>query len=233
MDWNEIWKKKAGEHNSGDMSLEEILRVNGYDVKYAETNTETIRNYVRGLIDKLKLAKGDYLLEVGSGAGAIAMPMIENGIRVTGLDRCSELIDIANAAMPDDEFLVADALDYNLPKKDFDAALSQGVFQFFDSSEYGIATFLNMLDHVRPGGVVAVTDLLDKANEKTLMEERIKMLGEEEYQKKYVDTGLTHQFYHRDSFAKAAEGKCSKFWIEDQFLDNATAGYKYNIFAIK
>jgi len=233
MDWKQIWKKKARQHTPNDLSLEEILRVNGYDVKYAETDTRTIRRYVAGLIEKLGLEAGDHLLEVGCGAGAIALPMVENGIRVTGLDICEELIEIAKKAMPDQEFLVAEAGNFDLEKKDFNAALSQGVFQFFDSEEYGIAAFLNMLDHVQPGGMVAVTDLLDKANERELMEERIRLLGEEEYRKKYVEPGLVHQFYHRDRFEDAAKGKCAKVWIERQFLENATASYKFNVFAVR
>jgi cyclopropane fatty-acyl-phospholipid synthase-like methyltransferase len=233
MDWSEIWQKKANEHNQGDVSLEEILRVNGYDVKYAETNTNTIREYVAQLAKKLELTKGNSLLEVGSGAGAISIPMAELGIKVTGFDPCEDLIHIAAKALPTGNFFVDEAATFDHKKKDFDAVLSQGVFQFFPSEEYGAKSFQNMLAHARKGGIVGITDLLNKDNEQALMDERIRLLGEEEFKRKYVDTGLQHQFYHQDTFIQAAQGLCSKVWIEDQFLENATGDYKYNVFAIR
>lgn len=230
--WDEIWKKKAGEITE-DLSLESILKVNGYDVKYAQTDTETIRKYVRGLIEKLELNPGDHLLEVGSGAGAIAMPMIDEGIHVTGVDRSAELIEIADRAMPNDTFLVASAADFDLQKKDFDAVLSQGVFQFFESQDYGIESIRNMLAHARPGAVVAVTDLLDEANREALMKERVRLIGEKDFKERYVDLGLMHQFYDRAALAQGVKDHCSKVWFEEQFLENATAGYKFNLFARK
>jgi len=230
--WDEIWKKKAGEITA-DLSLEAILKVNGYDVKYAETGAETIRKYVRGLIKKLNLNRGGHLLEVGCGAGAIAMPMIDEGIRVTGIDRSAELIEIAVRAMPNGTFLVASAADFDLPKKDFDAVLSQGVFQFFESQDYGIESIRNMLAHARPGRVVAVTDLLDEANRESLMKERVRLIGAKDFKERYVDLGLMHQFYDRAALERGVKDHCSKVWFEDQFLENATAGYKFNFFAIR
>lgn len=233
LNWEQIWRNKAKEIEGRELSLDTILKVNGYDVKYAETGAETIRKFVRELLGKLRLKAGDHLLEVGCGAGAIAIPMSENGIRVTGLDRCEELIAIARKALPGETFLTAEAADFDLPRKDFDAALSQGVFQFFESQDYGIRTIRNMLGHLRKGAVLAVTDLLDEATREALMEERIRLLGRKVYEEKYVSTGLTHQFYERDVISKALEGHCERCWFEDQFLDNATAGFKFNLFAIR
>ncbi len=229
MDWDQIWQKKANEHVKGDYSLEEILRVNGYDVAYAATGVDTIFAYTEQLIKILNLSSNQSLLEVGCGAGAIAMPMIKSGIKVTGIDRNADLIDIAVNAMPDGEFHVGDAADFDLPNKSFDAALSQGVFQFFPSQQYGIDSISNMISHVKEGAVVAVTDLLDEENKGALMEERIRLLGEEEFQKKYVDTGLDHQFYDRNVLSDGLSDQCSELRFESQVLDNATASYKFNL----
>ncbi|MEM9585183.1 MAG: class I SAM-dependent methyltransferase [Pseudomonadota bacterium] len=233
LNWEQIWTKKALDHSEGDLTLAEIMRVNGYDVGYAKTDTDAMYEYVDGLIKHLELADGGHLLEVGCGAGAISMPMLERGHKLTGIDLSPDLIKIARQAMPGAEFHVSGAAEYTLEKRDFDAALSQGVFQFFPSQEYGAESVKNMLNHVRSGAVVGVTDLLDKALEETLMEERIRILGEEEYKKKYADTGLQHQFYDRATFEEAADGLCSECWFTDQFLNNPTAKYKFNFFARK
>lgn len=231
--WEEIWTKKARDHAKGDVTLAEIMRVNGYDVGYAETDTSSMYEYVDGLLEQLELPEGSHLLEVGCGAGAVSIPVLERKRNVTGIDLSPDLIEIARQAMPQANFHVSGAAEFDLEKRDYDAALSQGVFQFFPSQEYGAKSVINMLSHVRSGALIAVTDLLDKANEETLMAERVKILGEKEFKEKYVDTGLTHQFYDRTILESAVSGLCSEFWFTDQFLNNPTAKYKFNFFARK
>lgn len=229
--WVEIWEKKAGNHSAGDLSLSEIMRVNGYDVGYAATSETQMQAYVDGLIESLEIRAGDTLFEVGCGAGAVSIPMAERAIRVVGLDLSPSLIEIARVALPDHEFHVGDGAKFTHPRTDFDAALSQGVFQFFPSQDHGIETVRNMVAHTRKGGIVAVTDLLDVDSKEMLIKERIRIIGRERYERDYVGVGLEHQFYERAALECAVDGLCSECWFADQFLDNPTANYKFNFFA--
>jgi cyclopropane fatty-acyl-phospholipid synthase-like methyltransferase len=70
------------------------------------------------------LAKGSRVLDLGCGGGEpVARFLVDNGLRVTGIDSSPPMIALASARMPDQEWIVADMRGLGLDRR-FDAILS-------------------------------------------------------------------------------------------------------------
>jgi SAM-dependent methyltransferase len=100
------------------------------------------------------LKPGERVLDVGCGAGATT---IEAADRVgpegwaCGIDISPEMIDaaIARSAAPNLEWVVADAVEYDLPIEGFDAIISRFGIMFFSDPE---RAFRRLNEACRPGG---------------------------------------------------------------------------------
>ena len=60
---------------------------------------------------------------------------------------------------------------------------------------------------------------------------RMEMIGEEKFKELYRD--LSHSYFDPDDFIAVAEQKCSKVWIEKQFIESESAKFKFNLFTVK
>ena len=100
------------------------------------------------------LKPGERVLDVGCGAGATT---IEAADRVgpegwvCGIDISPEMIDAARerSAAPNLDWIVADAIEYDLPLEGFDAIISRFGIMFFSDPE---RAFLRLNAACRPGG---------------------------------------------------------------------------------
>ena len=115
------------------------------------------------------LKPGERVLDVGCGAGATTIEAADRvgpDGRVWGLDISREMIDVARArsAAPNLEWVVADAVEYDLPMDDygFDAIISRFGVMFFSDPE---RAFRHLSAACRPGGrlVAAVWPRRDHA----------------------------------------------------------------------
>jgi hypothetical protein len=88
-----------------------------------------------------------------------------------------------------------------------------------------------MIDTVRPGGVIAVTDLHDAALKDQHIAWRRESIGSDQYDALY--STLSHSFFDQEAFIDIARSKCSSHWVEGQNLASASAQFKFNIFAVK
>jgi SAM-dependent methyltransferase len=113
------------------------------------------------------LKPGERVLDVGCGAGATTIEAADRvgpEGRVWGLDISPEMIDVARArsAAPNLEWVVADAVEYDLPIDGFDAIISRFGVMFFSDPE---RAFRHLNAACRPGGrlVAAVWPRRDRA----------------------------------------------------------------------
>ena len=104
------------------------------------------------------VAGRDSMLDVGSGAGALAFALAEAipSVRVTGVDPSGAYVRYAQARTPSDRvrFLVGDAQALGFPNATYDKTLSLLVMNFIPDSAKALREMIRV---TRPGGIVAAS----------------------------------------------------------------------------
>jgi len=115
----------------------------------------------RQVLQVLKIAPGERVLDIGSGPGLLAYDMAiaagENG-RVCGIDASRSMVAMASArcaAQPWTEFRMADASKLPYPDRSFDAAVSTQVYEYIADIPAALAELYRVL---RPGGRAVILD---------------------------------------------------------------------------
>ena len=118
--------------------------------------------YGRRTIERLSLAAGSSVLDVGCGSGASALPAAEavgpSG-QVIGVDLAEKLLNLGRAkaaerGLNNVEFRVGDMTDLGFPDGRFDAVVSVFAIFFVEDMEEQVAELWRM---VYPGGRLAIT----------------------------------------------------------------------------
>jgi SAM-dependent methyltransferase len=113
--------------------------------------------FVALVLLEIEPLEGRRILDVGCGAGALALAAAERGADVLGVDISAPLVEAARARAADlaaagAEFVQADAQSHRFEPPGFDALVSRfGVMFFVDPVE----AFCNLRSAVRPGGRLA------------------------------------------------------------------------------
>jgi ubiquinone/menaquinone biosynthesis C-methylase UbiE len=124
-------------------------------------NHPPIRDTRHATIERMRLAAGSKVIDVGCGIGGVAFPMAEvigaSGL-VAGVDISSSLIDVAKgraANRPGLEFNTCDARAIPYPDAVFDVAYSERVFLYLQDRP---AALEEMKRVVKPGGRIWLLD---------------------------------------------------------------------------
>jgi len=189
---------------------------------------------------KLLLCPDDFVLEVGSGSGAMLALVLRDGQRGVGLDQCEELVRRAPDFGVDAARLrlgVADASRLPIRSESVDKVLSYSVFQCFPSIEYTRRVLVEMLRVCRPGGVIVIGDV------RGVMEKQAQFLESLGLSRKIADAlllpfapiwrlrqhtrsrgdGLRRRVFRRAFFRKALE----RYPCNVEFLRQETPGRPY------
>jgi ubiquinone/menaquinone biosynthesis C-methylase UbiE len=118
--------------------------------------------YGRRTVERLRLASGSTVLDVGCGTGASALPAAEKVApdgRVIGVDLAEKLLALGRAkathqGLQNIEFRVGDMENLGFPDDHFDAVVSVFSIFFVPNMERQIRELWRM---VRPGGQIAIT----------------------------------------------------------------------------
>ena len=110
-------------------------------------------------VSALGLRATDHVLDVGCGAGALALEVARRCPRgsVTGVDVSSQLVAIASKrgaerGFPNASFELADAQTHRFPPEHFDVTISTFGVMFFDEP---VVAFTNIAESLKPGGRIA------------------------------------------------------------------------------
>ncbi len=98
------------------------------------------------------LAARHSVLDVGCGTGLASRPLIENGMRVTGVDPSEAMLDRARERFPGATWKVGSAEKLPCETGSFDAVICAQAIHHFDRK----AAIAEMIRAIRPGGIVAV-----------------------------------------------------------------------------
>lgn len=217
-----------------DYSIESLLAANGHSVSKSGAYTiekweNTIKDIKKGLdIDN----KQKYnIMEVGCGAGAILKYFENEKNNIFGIEPSSSYYNIVKKAIPDGNFLLGDALKLNdFDNNMFDVILCYSTCQFFPDTEYFEKFIYLCYQKLKIGGKLFIGDILDKDLKKEYMQYRIKQIGEEEYNKKYQETGLSH-FYISKKELQNISGNFKLFNSEpSEKRGNEQINYRYNVY---
>lgn len=111
------------------------------------------------ILDALPDLDGQRVLDLGCGIGDLAADISARGAHVIGLDINSELVAFASARnIPNAEFRVADLRRLHEPSLRVDGIWSSFTAAYFTSLHDTLASWL---DHLRPGGWLALTEIDD------------------------------------------------------------------------
>lgn len=111
-------------------------------------------------IDSLALAPGSQILEIGCGAGFMALALVQRGFQVTAIDSVESMIELArsNAAeagvADKPSFDVGDVYSLAFDDASFDLVIAIGVIPWLERADLAIQEMARV---TKPGGYAIVT----------------------------------------------------------------------------
>lgn len=201
--WKAVWSRR-GSDGGDPADLDGLIRLDGFDVGAGRIEVADWRIYAARIAERLGLADGASVYEVGCGAGAFLFALRErHALAVGGLDYSGALVAAARRAMPDGDFTEAEAAAVD-PLEPYDFVVSNGVFHYFPV-QYAEAVLARMVAKARVA--VAVLEVPDARTRDASEAYRRDTLTEDEYARKYA--GLEHTYFAREWFvAQAAAHGC-------------------------
>jgi trans-aconitate methyltransferase len=190
--WKDIWNKR---HTEGDLSLEKLIKLDGFDSETGKIYPEDWLNYTDFISKKINIKDSDSIYEAGCGSGAFLYPFYEKGHRVGGLDYSENLINIIKKAIPEGDFTCGEAIEIETDIT-YDILVSNSAFFYFPSYDYAEKVIRKMLCKAKKA--VAILDVSDINFKDNIEKAKKDSLGEEEYNKKYEGAG--HLYYDRQWF---------------------------------
>ena len=118
-----------------------------YDQKHS-----FVYEYGKELLALLHPQPGETILDVGCGTGHLTAQIAAAGARITGLDSSAAMIEKAQAAYPNLEFIRADATNFSFPEP-FDAVFSNATLHWISDAEAAVKC---MAQALKSGGRLVV-----------------------------------------------------------------------------
>lgn len=145
-----------------------------YDDRYRQVHGEGLlwfdkstTHLVRDAIEKYKIEKTDRILEIGTGEGRDAFPLLDDGYNLYASDISPEAIAFCQRAMPKarERFFVLDAIDGSHEGKyDFIYAVAVLHMLVEDGDRVKFLHFIR--EHLSEGGIALITTMGDGRTER-------------------------------------------------------------------
>ena len=171
--WDTIWKNRQTEIdiNSENDIFEMFCKLkgaDGFDTQQVSGYYEAFFNEWKRIEKNIKELVGTYnsVFEVGCGSG-VNLYLFNNLIGCTqlgGVDYSERLADIAKNVVKSDDIKCEEAINIDTDNK-YDIVLSDSVFQYFQTPEYGIDVLEKMYNKANKCVVITEVHDIDKMNE--------------------------------------------------------------------
>ena len=115
------------------------------------------RNYMDVLLAACKLEPGHQVLDLGCGTGRVAQVLVPHVSKVVGIDIEPEMVIKAKGAVPEAEFVVADARDLSLfDRNQYDCVVARMIFHhILDGLKDAVKECHRVL---KPGGRLVIAE---------------------------------------------------------------------------
>ncbi len=213
-----------------------LKKANGFDVDVADADKyySYFYNSCIYMCEKLKKYSGkqiESVCDVGCGSGVNLFMMSHHigagrKLKMYGVDYSSELVELARRVVPEANIICDEALAVDTSET-YDAVISDSVFQYFVSSEYGEKVLEKMLSIT--GSVLYLGEIYDKDKESAWLEHR------RERQKNFdeIYKGLPKLFFSHEQLEEIAEKYGKKVIFEEtdnpEYLNN---DYIFNCYMV-
>lgn len=124
-----------------------------------------VTQYGEDLLSLLDAKPGERILDLGCGTGHLTAKIADSGAAVIGLDSSASMVEQAQAAYPNIEFIVGDARHFHFDHP-FDAVFSNAALHWIPEAEAVVHAIWNAL---KPGGRF-VAEFGGKTNVRQIME---------------------------------------------------------------
>jgi len=224
--WQQIWSTRPPSEQQ--TPLAKLMHADGYMSGFSPASEAAFRRLVEYVRTRAGMASGESVFEIGCGAGAFLLPLVEAGLEVGGLDFAGPQVELARAAFPGRRFLTAEASDYDGTAVDH--VVSNGVFLYFPNLDYAQGVLSKALRAA--GRSVTILDNPDAATRQAAEAHRRQTMGQAEYERAYA--GLQHLYFDRSWFIEQAKNAGWNCIVEDQSLqDHPQARFRFNVFMHK
>jgi SAM-dependent methyltransferase len=220
--WKDVWERKGAAASGKERySTAELFAADGFDSTLGAT-TDASRAHICGLIcDRLRIAAGQRILEVGCGAGAVLSLLVDSGAALHGADYSAPHIDIARRALPDADLRVAEACSLPFDARVFDGVFSHGVFLYFRDLAYAATALSEMIRVAKPAARLLVLDVPDADTEQECLTVR-RAAG--------ASLDPPHLYYPRTFFEAFGRAHDRRARITQQAVpDYANSAFRYNV----
>jgi SAM-dependent methyltransferase len=225
--WHGIWSRRRPP-GAAAPGLEDLLAADGFDV-LGHVDVPAWQAYVDTVAERLGIAAGDSLFDVGCGAGAFLYPFHAAGHPVGGLDYSPPLLATARRAMPDGAFEEGEAIALRSAVR-YDWVCANGLFLYFPDADYASGVLKRMAAKARKG--IAILDVPDLATRDQALAARRAAYTGGDYEADY--RGLEHLFLARDWWPEQAAALGLGCEVRDQHLAGYLhAPYRYNLYLHK
>ena len=232
--WKKIWEAKGNSFIEKEDVFEmfcELKKANGFDV---QTDDNYYKNFwlqwhntaekVKSLSDGFKSV---YEVGCGSGVNLYMFQQLYGILELGGMDYSNSLLNIAKSVLNKPSLICDEAINLNImPKYDF--VLADSVFQYFESSDYGMKVLEKMYQKAEK--IIVITEIHDIEQRDLLLEHR--RASVENYDELYK--GLDKTFYSKNDFEEFAESHNCKIEIakpqNDSYWNNE---YVFDCYFIK
>lgn len=101
------------------------------------------------------LNPGDVVLDIGCGGGTTTRFLLDNGMRVVGMDLSEKMIEVARRQAPEAEFFVGDLRDIEKREGVFDGVLAQAVLLHIPKAEIS-ESLRKLVSKLKNGGHMCI-----------------------------------------------------------------------------
>lgn len=223
--WQEVWNRREDRIELSDDTFQMFCKLksaDGFDTQTEEGYYEAFYQQWHEMNDRIMEGcqnSIDSVYEVGCGSGVnlYMFSKTSSDIQLGGIDYSKPLINLARKVVQSRDLRVGEALQIE-EEKQYDVVLSDSVFQYFQTPEYGYQVLEKMYNKAKK--MVVITELHDIKMYEEHMAYRKSLV--ENYEEHY--RGLEKTFYSRKSFIEFAESKNCRYEIikpnNDRYWNN-------------